>query len=97
MFFNFSDHDKRIPFKIDKQQFEDFMLELSISAASINVYVKGLLAFTGKSQEPPQLAVGRNGKRGFGGGNPHYGFFLGISPGRIGGTSSRNKIEELSL
>jgi len=25
------------------------------------------------------------------------GFFLGISPGRIGGTSSRNKIEELPL
>jgi len=25
------------------------------------------------------------------------GFFLGISPGRIGGTSLRNKIEELSL
>jgi len=25
------------------------------------------------------------------------GFFPGISPGRIGGTSSRNKIEELSL
>jgi len=26
--------------------------------------------FMGKSQETPQLAVGRNGKRGFGGGSP---------------------------
>jgi len=58
---------------------------------------KELARFTGKNQEAPQLAVGRNGKRGFGGGSPHDGFFLGISPGRIGGTSSRNKIKELSL
>ena len=49
--------------------------------------------FTGKSQEAPQLAVGRNGKRGFGGDSPHYGFFLGISPGHIAQTSSRNKIK----
>ena len=34
----------------------------------------------GKSQETPQQAVGRNGKRGFGGGSPHYGFFLGRYP-----------------
>jgi len=51
----------------------------------------------GKSQDTPQLAVGMNGMRGFGGGSPHFGFFLGISPGRIGGTRSRNQIEELSL
>jgi len=49
--------------------------------------------FTGKSQEAPQLAVGRNGKRGFGGCRPHYGFFLGISPGHIARTSSRNKMK----
>jgi len=36
---------------------------------------KSSLVFTGKSQEAPQLAVGRNGKRGFGGGRLHYGFF----------------------
>jgi len=47
----------------------------------------------GKSQEAPLLAVGRNGKRGFGGGSPHYGFFLGISPGHIARTSSRNKMK----
>ena len=34
----------------------------------------------GKSQETPQLAVGMNGRRGFGGGSPHYGFFLGRCP-----------------
>jgi len=51
------------------------------------------LLFTGKSQETPQLAVGRNGKRGFGGGSPDYGFFLGISPGHIARTSSRNKMK----
>jgi len=39
------------------------------------------LGFTGKSQGAPQFAVGRNGKRQFGGGSPYYGFFLGISPG----------------
>jgi len=49
--------------------------------------------FTGKSQEPPQHAVGRNGKRGFGGGSPHYGFFRGISPGHIARTSSRNRMK----
>ncbi|MBW1814343.1 MAG: hypothetical protein JRJ39_11925, partial [Deltaproteobacteria bacterium] len=49
--------------------------------------------FMGKSQETPQLAVGRNGKRGFGGDSPHYGFFLGISPGHIARTSSRNKMK----
>jgi len=47
----------------------------------------------GKSQETLQLAVGRNGKRGFGDGSPHYGFFLGISPGHIARTSSRNKMK----
>jgi len=47
----------------------------------------------GKSQEAPQLAVGRSGKRGGGGGSPHYGFFLGISPGHIARTSSRNKMK----
>jgi len=47
----------------------------------------------GKSQESPQLAVGRKGKRGFGGGSPHYGFFQGISPGHIARTSSRNKMK----
>jgi len=52
-----------------------------------------MVDFTGKSQEAPQLAVGRNGKRGFGGGSPHYGFFLGISPGHIARTSSRNKMK----
>jgi len=49
--------------------------------------------FTGKSQEAPQLAVGRNGKRGFGDCRPHYGFFLGISPGHIARTSSRNEMK----
>jgi len=49
--------------------------------------------FSGKSQEAPQLAVGRIGKRGFGGGSLHYGFFLGISPGEIARTSSRNKMK----
>jgi hypothetical protein len=29
----------------------------------------------GKSQETQQLAVGRNGRREFGGGSPHFGFF----------------------
>jgi len=42
--------------------------------------IKGLLCprheFAGKTQEAPQLDVGRNGKRGFGGGSPHYGFSL---------------------
>jgi len=47
----------------------------------------------GKSQETQQLAVGRNGKRGFGGGSSRYGFFLGISPGHIARTSSRNKMK----
>jgi len=51
------------------------------------------IPFTGKSQEAAQLAVGRNGKRGFGGCRPQYGFFLGISPGHIARTSSRNKMK----
>jgi len=46
-----------------------------------NWIAEASVGFRGKSQEPPQLAVGTNGKRGFGGGSPHYGFFLGISPG----------------
>jgi len=61
---------------------------------NLNVHrSQGSVGFAGKSQEAPQLAVGRNGKRGFGGGSPHYGFFLGISPGYIARISSRNKMK----
>jgi len=36
--------------------------------------------FMGKSRDTPQLAVGMNGVRGFGGCCPHFGFFLGRYP-----------------
>ncbi len=39
----------------------------------------------GKSQNTPQLAVGMNGKRGFGGCRPHIGFFLGRTPHQAAG------------
>jgi hypothetical protein len=39
-----------------------------------------LKKFMGKSQNTPQLAVGMNGKRGFGGCRPHIGFFLRRCP-----------------
>jgi len=53
----------------------------------------------GKSQETPRLAAGGEwtGEPSIWLRQTAVGFFLGISPGRIGGTISRNKIEELSI
>jgi len=37
-----------------------------------------------KARKPHSLLWGGMESGGFGGGSPHYGFFLGISPGHIG-------------
>jgi len=68
-------------------------LGVRLSSDNYQLDTKTRFLFTGKSQETSQLAVGRNGKRGFGSGSPYYGFFLGISPGHIARTSSRNKMK----
>jgi hypothetical protein len=44
----------------------------------------------GKSQEIPQLAVGRNGMPGYRGGSPHDGFFLGRTPQLAAGFFTRS-------
>jgi len=53
----------------------------------------------GKNQGTPLLAAGVEwtGEPSIWLRQTAVGFFLGISPGRIGETSSQNKIEELSL
>jgi hypothetical protein len=50
--------------------------------------------FMGKSQNTPQLAVGMNGKRGFGDCRPHIGFFLRRTPQQANHCQGNSYVEK---